>query len=201
VADDEPVRSLTLSLDQLDAVGSLVESVDRDVSVVFEQLDAVRAITFQILGQTLELEEVSHRISGTVDTIRGVAAQTNLLSLNAHIEAARAGEAGLGFAVVAGEVRRLAQRAREATGSIDSILAEVREINEAGSVVTNVATDQVDAARSQLHELDTRVRSVAGQFQDMRATVALARTAASRQVDVAADVVRQLQETLSGRTT
>jgi hypothetical protein len=195
-ADESCVESLTGGLEQLDGVGTLVQSVDSDVAGVFEQLERVRSITYQILGQNLELEDVSHRISNTVDTIRGVAAQTNLLALNANIEAARAGEAGRGFSVVAGEVRRLAQRAREATESIDSILAEVREMNSAGTAVTNAASDEVDRARSQLRDVDTRVRSMSGHLQDLRAAVESARAAVSRQVKDAAGVTGQLQDAL-----
>ena len=73
------------------------------------------------------------RVSGIIETIEGIAFQTNILALNAAVEAARAGEKGRGFAVVAGEVRVLAQRSATAAREIRALVAQSRDNVEVGS--------------------------------------------------------------------
>jgi methyl-accepting chemotaxis protein len=111
--------------------------------------------------------------------IRKIASQTNLLALNATIEAARAGDAGRSFAVVAGEVRKLAEDSRAATESIDQIVTEVRELTEATIEVANAASEEVEFAKSQVTGLDEGIGAVLGDLQQVQTSMETARVTVS----------------------
>lgn len=97
--------------------------------MVLENLGSIRNLSEELVqaeSSLLRLSENSKNIANVVNTVRGITDQTNLLALNAAIEAARAGEQGRGFAVVADEVRTLAQRTQQSTLEIDEMISQVQ---------------------------------------------------------------------------
>jgi twitching motility protein PilJ len=106
------------------------ESVERTVAGILEIRETVAETTRKVK----RLAESSQEISKIVALISQIASRTNLLALNASIEAARAGEAGRGFAIVADEVRQLADRAAKASKEIEQIVLQIQ--GETGSVMT-----------------------------------------------------------------
>ncbi len=97
-----------------------------------------------IAENILTLSEQTQQIGEIIATVNDIAAQSNILALNASVEAARAGEAGKGFAVVAVEVRNLAEQSRQATAQVKAILSDIQKATNATVMATEEGTKGVD---------------------------------------------------------
>jgi len=146
------------------------EEAEKGNTVVGQTISSIKNLASAVENASSSINRVekeSLNIGGVLDVIQGISEQTNLLALNAAIEAARAGEQGRGFAVVADEVRTLAQRTQESTKEIQtmietlqSVSRETVEVMEKGQTQANESVSHATAAGHSLQQITEAVKGI-----------------------------------------
>ncbi|MBI5889501.1 MAG: PAS domain-containing protein [Nitrosomonadales bacterium] len=185
------------SLDDARAMRQIVDENNRNMELSIVATGKV-ATTVQSSSKTIsDLGESIHRIGVIANAIKEIAEQTNLLALNAAIEAARAGEQGRGFAVVADEVRKLAERTATSTKDIARTIAEINSISDAAVVSMQSAVSEVEDGITLIR------KNGEGLKQIMSATMNVSERVdhianASKEQSVAGESVAQSLERITG---
>jgi methyl-accepting chemotaxis protein len=146
------------------ALSAQVDSAANDgMAVVQQTCDCMRSIADSVqetLQGIRQLEGSSNQIGDMLNLIEDIADQTNLLALNAAIEAARAGEAGRGFAVVADEVRALAEKTTKSTREIERIVASIQQESQRAVGLINRESQLVQTGLTQAEDARNRLEAI-----------------------------------------
>ncbi|MCE1172723.1 MAG: methyl-accepting chemotaxis protein, partial [Azovibrio sp.] len=202
------IEQMTVSINEVSEIAGQTETnseetarhAEQGAKLVGDAGDAMGKISSTVAASSEQIQllmQKSMEIGGIANVIREIADQTNLLALNAAIEAARAGEAGRGFAVVADEVRKLAERTTQATGEISAMISAIQNETQSAVSAMDTTMPQVDkgmelaeAARKMLENIHSQALQSLTQVKD----VALA---TREQATTANDIARHVEHIAS----
>jgi ABC-type transport system substrate-binding protein len=161
-------KEVNVKVDEtINIIDSTLEKAAFGQQSVINVIDSIHNVQYTVENMKaimMELVEKSNKIKGIVDTIKGIAKTTHLLSLNANIEAARAGEAGRGFAVVAAEVKKLAENSSVSANEIDNIILDISKVTDETLeiIMEGIAkvVDSTDTAKDAGKAIDYMMKSV-----------------------------------------
>ncbi|GGB99368.1 chemotaxis protein [Marinobacterium zhoushanense] len=155
-------------------------------------IDQLRRTVDDIAQAIGDLVQQTHLIANAAGIIEQIAEQTNLLALNAAIEAARAGEHGRGFAVVADEVRQLAQRTQNSTSEIHQILSTLRRSVDSSVAVASEGQSRAQEGLSNVEETTQILTQISGMMANIANMSLQMATAVEEQAHVSEEIGRQI---------
>ncbi len=193
-------QAVELSVQGTERVGQASQAIQQIATTVADASGRIHA-----------LEERAKQVSSIANVIKDIAGQTNLLALNAAIEAARAGEQGRGFAVVADEVRKLAERTSLATTEIEQMIVGIQNDTVGAVGAMNTALPEVqagvqlaDSASESLRAIEDGARRTlerVGEVADATKEQSAASTSIAQRVEQIANMVEATTDTIRGTAT
>lgn len=206
----ENVQQVTINANSVTAISEQASNAAQKggdaINAAISQMNNIEKTVETSAAVVSKLGERSKEIGQIVNTISGIAGQTNLLALNAAIEAARAGEQGRGFAVVADEVRKLAEQSQEAAKQIASLIHEIQGDTDQAIVAMNegtkevkIGTTVVGSAGSSFKDILELNDRVSLQVKEISSAIQQLATR-SREIVAAISQIEQVSQSFAGQT-
>jgi len=189
----ESNRAMTRALRQANTAKESAESGGKVVVQTIEGMNKIADVVQKSAGTVRELGKSSEEIGEIVQVINDIADQTNLLALNAAIEAARAGEQGRGFAVVADEVRKLAERTGEATKKISMMIKRIQHETTEAVTAMSIGTSEVEKGKVLADKAGVSLGEIITLSDDVQFTISQLSNAIAEQETTSADIARSIQ--------
>ena len=180
-----------------EAATSVQGNAQDGAGIVLRTIQSMQTVQQQssgLKGDMLDLDKQARDIGTVLTLIRDIADQTNLLALNAAIEAARAGEAGRGFAVVADEVRKLAEKTMSATREVETAIAAIQEGTGKSSTTVDGTVNSIDEVGRMAEESGQSLERISSLAGDSSSRVSAIAAAATEQSAASEEINRNIAE-------
>ncbi|MGE7989934.1 methyl-accepting chemotaxis protein [Pseudomonas sp. NPDC089554] len=194
-AVQDVAKNAEQAADEMRSAQQQVQHGQEAIHGSLQQIDRLSATIEQAEQVIRDLAGHSTKIGGVLEVIRSIAEQTNLLALNAAIEAARAGEQGRGFAVVADEVRLLAQRTAQSTAEIQTMIEHLQGQSEAAVKAIGTSSEASRQTVEQAREAGTSLDAINQALHNLAALNTSIASATLQQSHVVEDINRTVLDT------
>ena len=190
----EVANSAQSSLTMVQQVETASESGRQIMNTNISTINQLETRLTESVSAVGELQQMSSQIGSILDVIRGIAEQTNLLALNAAIEAARAGEQGRGFAVVADEVRVLAQKTTQSTAEIETMISNLQSSSKTASNVIKSCMSDMDMSVQQASNANSAMEEIQALILEISHMSTHISQAAAEQSETSSDIARNIED-------
>lgn len=193
-------------VDMASEMNQKVNDGERTVQDAVKQMDRIQQETTATRAKMEHLQEEATKIGNIVNMITEISEQTNLLALNAAIESARAGEAGMGFAVVAEEVRKLANETKDSAIDIQQLVetiqketTEVTQLINENQMEVNQGIERIEEVGRVFEEMMQYIRQVVQEIEELSA-ISQEMSAVTEEITAASEEIASSAEVASGHT-